>query len=437
VRKGIVDMLEEVSPEVRREMKAWEAMRPPPPRNGVERRARRDLLRSLPLLEGVEFPAAEAETWRRHGEAVFSLCSAYPLRGRTVLELGAGRCWLAAWLARRGAWVVAVDILEDEEIGLGCAEAFLEEGVYFERVLCDMHLLPFRTASFDLVAATATLHHSPRLPLLLEEVRRVLKPGGRLVAANEPLLLPCREMPEEEKKGAWEGAYPLSTWLRRVEEAGFVLERLEVGREASLHFVAAAGGPPAGGIRVRKAVAMLRYLSLCAAAPPRYLAAKAREALKGRPMFPFPGRLLRYAGARWGMRSLKEEVLPGDEGPWGPGWYPPEVSGEAFRWSGKRARLLLPGRAMGGKVVLELASFRPSVRSRPVELEIRAGGARRTVRIDGTGWHSFRIDVPPRKRILPLALTLEVREGYFVPRREGLGKDGRLLGVACRRAAWE
>lgn len=42
--------------------------------------------------------------------------------------------------------------------------------------------LPFRDCAFDLVTATGVLHHADDPSLLLREARRVLVPGGRLVA---------------------------------------------------------------------------------------------------------------------------------------------------------------------------------------------------------------------------------------------------------------
>lgn len=53
--------------------------------------------------------------------------------------------------------------------------------------------LPFEDNSFDLVLCAETLEHVRDVQLLLSEVRRVLKPGGRLALttpANAPLIRP-------------------------------------------------------------------------------------------------------------------------------------------------------------------------------------------------------------------------------------------------------
>ena len=96
VSKGVVDLLADPSPSVLSEKSAWESMRPEAAAGEEERSCSRTWLRALPLLEGKEGPAAEMETWRRHGRAVFGLCSGEDWRDRRVLELGAGRCWLSA-----------------------------------------------------------------------------------------------------------------------------------------------------------------------------------------------------------------------------------------------------------------------------------------------------------------------------------------------------
>lgn len=47
--------------------------------------------------------------------------------------------------------------------------------------------LPFREDTFDAVTARSVLHHLPNLENALGEMRRVLRNGGRLVVANEPV----------------------------------------------------------------------------------------------------------------------------------------------------------------------------------------------------------------------------------------------------------
>jgi SAM-dependent methyltransferase len=50
--------------------------------------------------------------------------------------------------------------------------------------VADVQELPFETGSFDCVAANWILHHVPDLDRGVRELARVLRPGGRLVAAT-------------------------------------------------------------------------------------------------------------------------------------------------------------------------------------------------------------------------------------------------------------
>lgn len=44
--------------------------------------------------------------------------------------------------------------------------------------------LPFRGATFDLVVSASALHHMPDPPLAVAEMRRVLRPGGRVAITD-------------------------------------------------------------------------------------------------------------------------------------------------------------------------------------------------------------------------------------------------------------
>ncbi|MCI0647387.1 MAG: methyltransferase domain-containing protein [Chloroflexi bacterium] len=107
----------------------------------------------------------------------------------TILDLGAGRGWAAKHFARLGCRVVALDIVPDENVGLGRAWALMKHaGIYFSPVLGDGERLPFKPNVFDLIFCAAALHHSSNLLLLLQNIHRVLADGGRLCAINEPCI---------------------------------------------------------------------------------------------------------------------------------------------------------------------------------------------------------------------------------------------------------
>jgi SAM-dependent methyltransferase len=94
-----------------------------------------------------------------------------------VLEVGCGRGELAERMSRElDARVVAVD-QSDRMVELTAAR-----GV--EAIVGDVQNLPFRDGIFDCAVAAWMLYHVPDLDGALRELRRVLRPGGRLVAAT-------------------------------------------------------------------------------------------------------------------------------------------------------------------------------------------------------------------------------------------------------------
>jgi ubiquinone/menaquinone biosynthesis C-methylase UbiE len=128
----------------------------------------------------------------------------------TILDLGAARGWAAKAFAQRGCRVVALDVVDDDNVGLGRAKALMDHaGVYFERVIGDGENLPFLPESFDLVFCAAALHHSSNLPLMCRNISRVLKDNGRLCAINEP----CAGMPENEQKALQGAAHELKVGI--------------------------------------------------------------------------------------------------------------------------------------------------------------------------------------------------------------------------------
>ena len=110
------------------------------------------------------------------------------VKGKSILEIGAGTCWTTALLAEAGADVVATDISAEKYVGLESGEVFFKhKTVFFERVLCSMETLPFQNKSFDIVFVNAAIHHAPDINLTFKEIARVLKEEGIYIQTNEPV----------------------------------------------------------------------------------------------------------------------------------------------------------------------------------------------------------------------------------------------------------
>lgn len=107
------------------------------------------------------------------------------VRGRRILDAGCGSGPLAAALRAKGAVVTGFD---SSAVMVALARERLGEDA-------DAHVadltspLPFADGGFDYVTALLVLHYLRDWTAPLSELRRVLRPGGRLVlSVNHPIL---------------------------------------------------------------------------------------------------------------------------------------------------------------------------------------------------------------------------------------------------------
>jgi SAM-dependent methyltransferase len=100
-------------------------------------------------------------------------------RGRRVLEVGCGAGVDLARFAKGGAIVVGVD-LAPSAIDLARAN-FEQQELSGEFHVADGEQLPFPDDSFDFVFAHGVVQYTSHPQRLVDECRRVLKPGGEAV----------------------------------------------------------------------------------------------------------------------------------------------------------------------------------------------------------------------------------------------------------------
>jgi SAM-dependent methyltransferase len=117
--------------------------------------------------------------------------------GDRLLDLGCGGGRHAFEAARRGARVVAVDMDRSElaqvtAIFAAMAEAGeIPDGASGMAVAGDATSLPFPDGSFDKVIAAEVLEHLPADQIAMNEIARILRPGG-VAAVTVPAWLPER-----------------------------------------------------------------------------------------------------------------------------------------------------------------------------------------------------------------------------------------------------
>ncbi len=162
--------------------------------------------------------------------------------GLDVVELGCGTAYWSAWLARRGARPVGVDLSDAQ---LATARAMQEEhDVRFPLIHASAEDVPLPDGGFDLALSEygASLWCEPRA--WVAEAGRLLRPGGRLVfltnsllvvlcmpdrgAAEDRLLRPQRgihrmEWPDEDSV---EFHLAHGEWIAVLSDAGFTVEAL-------------------------------------------------------------------------------------------------------------------------------------------------------------------------------------------------------------------
>ena len=112
----------------------------------------------------------------------FAVAIARPRPGERILDVASGSADLALALERRvGAtgevWATDINL---RMLARG-RDRLLDAGAPARAVQCDAEKLPFADERFDCVTIGLGLRNVTRKPEALAEMRRVLKPGGRLV----------------------------------------------------------------------------------------------------------------------------------------------------------------------------------------------------------------------------------------------------------------
>jgi ubiquinone/menaquinone biosynthesis methyltransferase len=101
--------------------------------------------------------------------------------GMDALDLASGTGDIAFALAAHGARVSGLDLTHRM---LQLARAKMPERPRVAFLAGDMMALPFGDAGFDLVTAGYGLRNVPRLEPAIDEIRRVLRPGGLLLSLD-------------------------------------------------------------------------------------------------------------------------------------------------------------------------------------------------------------------------------------------------------------
>ncbi len=163
------------------------------------------------------------------------------VKGLDVVELGCGTAYFSAWLAKRGARPVGVDVTPAQ---LATARRMMHEtGIEFPLIEADAAATGLPDASADLVLSEygASIWVDPYR--WVPEAARLLRPGGRLVfLRNSTLVILCSpdEIPASETlqrpqfgmhrfewpEGGVEFHLAHGEWIDLLRKSGFEIERL-------------------------------------------------------------------------------------------------------------------------------------------------------------------------------------------------------------------
>jgi SAM-dependent methyltransferase len=188
-----------------------------------------------PLLEAARRYEA-SEEWQAAREI---------LPGKTggALDLGAGR-GIGSYALAKAGW--RVDALEPDPspiVGRGAIERLAAESALPIRTLAGFaEQIPAQDETYDLVYGRQVMHHARNLQTMCEEIFRVLKPGGVLIATREHVINAREDLaafleshPLHQLYGG-ENAFLLDEYLGAIRAAGLRILKVYGSCDSAINY---------------------------------------------------------------------------------------------------------------------------------------------------------------------------------------------------------
>ena len=157
-----------------------------------------------------------------------------PFKDAWVVDLGCGAGHASFAAAKQVKQVTAYDL--SAEMLAVVRQAAAEKGLEnIDTVQGYAESLPFADASVDIVISRYSAHHWHDVGQALREVRRILKPGGRVImmdiaSPGHPVLDVHLQTIEKLRDTSHVRNYSTGEWLQMFNEAGVRIEQLSTGK---------------------------------------------------------------------------------------------------------------------------------------------------------------------------------------------------------------
>src|ERR1700722_1684775 len=131
--------------------------------------------------------ALRARTFRYIERRILPRISTLVHKELRILDLGAGNGWMSYRLASLGHSPVAIDLLTNDQDGLGAARHYKQRlGTLFPLIQAEVDNLPFADSQFDLVIFNSSFHYSENYEKTFAEALRCVRARGTVLIADTP-----------------------------------------------------------------------------------------------------------------------------------------------------------------------------------------------------------------------------------------------------------
>lgn len=349
--------------------------------------------------------AGELKEEPRYYRWILDLLEVEP--GRLLLDVACGAGYLLHEAEMRRLRVSGIDISANaiRRAQARCSRAEIRQG--------SAEVLPYPARQFDYVTCLGSLEHFVHPEVALTEMRRVLKPDGKM----------CVVVPNQ-----WFVPDVLRGWIDG--------EGLNHGQEIERFY------------SLNEAKSLLKKNGLflpkiAAYSPPHLVQARPFKQMNGllQLLYRFLYRMIPVKGAYVFVFictpqavHAPSDLFVDDEEFILNGWHPLEhLERKAFRWTQKEASVAMSVPISSTHLRIHCFSCRPNLEAEPQIVRVKInGGQVGRIQFSNPGWRTESVEIPPQYRNGVVTVELNV-EKEWVPSQLLESEDSRILGIGVHR----